>query len=95
MNKKVFVGNLSYSVSEMRLEEVFSEYGTVESVKIITDKYTGKSRGFGFVEMSEPEEAQNAIEALNGTDLEGRNIVVNKANPPKSRSDSGDRGSRW
>jgi RNA recognition motif-containing protein len=63
------------------LQEIFSAHGTVESVRIITDKFSGRSRGFGFVEMSSSEEAQRAIQALNGTDLEGRSITVNEARP--------------
>lgn len=77
----IFVGSLPYSIVEADLEEAFSDYGTVESVKVITDKFSGKSKGFGFIEMPNDEEAQNAIEALNGASVEGRTIVVKKSEP--------------
>lgn len=69
MNKKLYVGGLPYSVKDEQLHELFAAHGTVESAKVITDRYTDRSQGFGFVEMSSPEECQKAIEALNGTDL--------------------------
>ena len=75
----IYVGNLGYSVSEERLSEIFSEYGTVVSVKIITDKFTGKSRGFGFVEIDGENNGNKAIEGLHETEVEGRKLVVNKA----------------
>ena len=81
MSTKLYVGNLSFSVSSDDLGNFFSEAGTVESAKVIEDRETGRSRGFGFVEMSSPEEAQAAIEQFNGQDLEGRSIVVNEARP--------------
>ena len=77
----IYVGNLNYKLQESELEEIFAEYGEVSSVKIITDKYTGKSKGFGFVEMPEDEQAESAIEALDGKEVNGRQLRVNKARP--------------
>lgn len=77
----IFVGSLPFSTGEAELSEAFEAYGTVDSAKIIKDKFTGKSRGFGFVEMPNDEEGERAIEALNGSGLSGRNIVVNKSEP--------------
>ena len=95
MSNKLYVGGLPYSVTEGRLQELFAAHGTVESAKVITDKFTGQSRGFGFVEMSSGAEAQKAIEALNGTQLDGRTLIVNEARPQERRSDAGGgRGSR-
>ena len=96
MNNKLYVGGLPYSVTETQLEEVFAPHGTVESARVITDRMTGRSRGFGFVEMSSPEEAEEAIQKLNGTDLEGRSLTVNEAKPQQPRSDGGGGGGgRW
>jgi len=83
MDNKLYVGNLSYSLTEEDLKKFFAEAGSVESATIITDKISGRSKGFGFVEMSSEEEAQKAIEAFDGKDLDGRNIVVNVARPKK------------
>ena len=83
MNNKLYVGNLSYSLTEEDLKKFFAEAGSVESATIITDKISGRSKGFGFVEMSSEEEAKKAIEAFDGKDLDGRNIVVNEARPKK------------
>lgn len=91
-SNKLYVGGLPYSVTEDRLEELFAEHGTVESARVITDKFTGRSRGFGFVEMSSQEEAQAAIDKLNGTDLEGRSLTVNEAKPREPRSGGGGGG---
>lgn len=77
----IFVGSLPFSIDEADLRDSFGVYGTVNSVKIITDKFTGRSKGFGFVEMSNDEEAQKAIDELNGATVEGRTIVVNKSEP--------------
>jgi len=77
----IFVGNLDFKVNEQELENLFSEFGNIRSTKVITDKFTGRSRGFGFVEMEDREEAEKAINALNGTSLKGREIVVNEAKP--------------
>jgi RNA recognition motif-containing protein len=86
MNKKLFVGGLPYKVTDDRLDEVFAVHGTVESARVVTDKYTGESRGFGFVEMSSPAEAQAAAEGLNETELDGRRITVEVARPREERS---------
>ena len=83
--KKLFVGSLPFATKEDELKDLFSGVGTVESAIIIMDKMTGRSKGFGFVEMSSEEEAQKAVETLNGADLGGRNIVVNIARPKEDR----------
>ena len=77
----IFVGKLSYSTNEMELQQAFEAYGEVSSCKIIMDRFTGRSKGFGFVEMDNDAEASAAIDGLNGTELDGRTIVVNKARP--------------
>jgi RNA recognition motif-containing protein len=92
MGSKLYVGGLPYSVTEGRLQELFSTHGTVESANVISDKFTGKSRGFGFVEMSSSSEAQSAIQALNGTDFEGRSLTVNEAKPMAKRDNFGGGG---
>jgi RNA recognition motif-containing protein len=89
MSKKLYVGNLSYSTTEQMLTDSFAECGTVESVKIITDRDSGRSKGFGFVEMSSDEEAQAAISKFDGGDLDGRSIKVNEAKPMAPRSGGG------
>jgi len=89
MGNKLYVGGLPYSVTEGRLQEIFAAHGTVESARVITDKFTGQARGFGFVEMSSGGEAQKAISALNGTQLEGRTLVVNEARPQERRDGGG------
>lgn len=94
MSAKLFVGNLSYQATEEDLRELFQQAGTVESVRIITDQFTGRPRGFGFVEMSTKEEAERAIEQLNGRLFRDRNLVVNEARPQPSRSPGGGRGRR-
>jgi len=81
MGKKLFIGNLPYETGDADLEKLFSELGKVESAAIITDRNTGRSRGFGFVEMVAEEDVAKAIEKLNGSDLSGRNIVVAEARP--------------
>ena len=81
MNNKLFVGSLPFSTTEDELREVFSQAGEVASARVITDKFTGKSRGFGFVEMANAEGAQKAIETLNGYELGGRKITVSEARP--------------
>ncbi len=98
MNKKLYVGGLPYSVTEDKLQEIFSAHGTVESARVITDRFTGRSRGFGFVEMSSEEEAQTAIDSLNGSDLDGRSLTVNEARPQENRGGGGGGGGggdRW
>ena len=94
MGNKLYVGGLPYSVTEGRLQEIFEAHGTVESARVISDKFTGQSRGFGFVEISSGGEAQKAIESLNGTQLDGRTLVVNEAKPQERREGGGggDRG---
>ena len=94
MSNKLYVGGLPYSVTEGQLQELFAAHGTVESVKVISDKFTGQSRGFGFVEMSSGGEAQKAMQALNGTQLDGRTLVVNEAKPMGSRDAGGGGGGR-
>jgi RNA recognition motif-containing protein len=86
MGKKLYVGNLSYQVDSSALEQLFSAHGTVESAQIITDRDTGQSKGFGFVEMGSDAEAQAAIAALNGQDNGGRALTVNEAKPKENRS---------
>ena len=86
MPSKLYVGNLAYSVSNSDLEELFSQAGQVQSATVITDKFSGQSKGFGFVEMSTPEEAANAIRQFNDAELKGRNIKVNEAKPRESSS---------
>jgi len=92
MGNKLYVGGLPYSVTEGRLQEIFAAHGTVESAKVISDKFTGQSRGFGFVEMSSGGEAQKVMEALNGTQLDGRTLVVNEAKPMGNRDGGGGGG---
>ena len=89
MGKKLYVGNLSYNVDSSVLEQLFSPHGTVESAQIINDRDTGRSKGFGFVEMSNDEEARSAINQLNGSTLEGRSIIVNEANERPDRGRGG------
>ncbi len=84
-NKKLFVGSLPWAVDDAKLAEMFAQAGNVVSAQVVKDRDTGRSRGFGFVEMSTDEEAQNAVNNLNGTDIEGRKIVVNIARPREDR----------
>lgn len=86
---KLYVGNLSYSLSDSDLEQAFSEYGEVLSAKIIMDRETNRSKGFGFVEFGSNEAATNAINAMNGKEVSGRTLVVNEARPPKPRPAGG------
>lgn len=83
----IYVGNLSYKVEESELKELFEEYGEVTSVKIIADKYSGRSKGFGFIEMANEEEAKAAINELNGKEIDGRQAVVNIARPRRTDDD--------
>jgi RNA recognition motif-containing protein len=85
MEAKLYVGNLPYNVTEERLQQYFAQQGSVINVRIITDKFSGRSKGFGFVEMSSEQEAEKAIATLNGTDFEGRNMVVSEARPQAPR----------
>ena len=88
-SNKLYVGGLPYSVTDEKLEDLFSAHGTVESARVITDRMTGRSKGFGFVEMSSQEEAEVAIAKLNDSDCEGRTLVVNEAKPREKRSGGG------
>ncbi len=95
---KLYVGNLSFNSTESEIRTAFSEYGTVNTVSLITDRDTGRAKGFGFVEMSSANEGKAAIEGLNGTQFGDRAIVVNEARPKEdrpARSNSGSRGGRW
>jgi len=89
MGKKLYVGNLPFSATDDSLRQLFSQSGTVDSATIITDRDTGRSKGFGFVEMSSDQEASDAITKFNGTDFEGRSITVNEARPKVPRDDGG------
>ncbi|MFA6434427.1 MAG: RNA-binding protein [Elusimicrobiales bacterium] len=91
MSKRIYVGGLPFSANDEQLSAVFAAHGSVTSAKVITDKFSGQSRGFGFVEMSNDEEAMAAIEKLNGSDMEGRKLTVNEARPMEAR-DGGSRG---
>jgi RNA recognition motif-containing protein len=99
MGRKLYLGNLAFSVTEDHLSEKLSEFGTVESVKIISDRDTGQSKGFGFAEMSSDSEAHAVIDALNGKDFNGRPLVVNVARPqerkPRGGGGGGGGGNRW
>ena len=89
MGKKLYVGNLSYDTTDSTLEQMFGAYGTVQSAQVIMDRATGRSKGFGFVEMGSDQEAQAAIAALNGKQVEGRSLTVNEAKP---KTEGGGRG---
>jgi RNA recognition motif-containing protein len=92
----IYCGNLSYDLTEEELRELFSAHGTVDSARIITDKFSGRSKGFGFVEMPDDSEAQAAISALNGKDYKGRDMKVNEARPREERGGrGGGGGGRW
>ena len=93
MGSKVYVGGLPYSATQTELTDLFSTHGTVQSANVISDKFTGQSRGFGFVEMSSPSEAQAAITALHSTEMDGRTLTVNEAKPMAPRSGGGGFGS--
>jgi cold-inducible RNA-binding protein len=103
--KNIFVGNLNFNTGEDELRQMFEQYGQVDRVSIMTDRDTGRSRGFGFVEMTNAEDGEKAIAALNGTQMGGRTLNVNEARPKMERSgggggggrgrDRGDRGGRW
>ena len=100
MGKKLYVGNLSYEVAQSDLETLFAPHGMVQSAQVIMDRDTGRSKGFGFVEMGKNEEAQAAISALNGKDVKGRALTVNEARPREdrggpNRGSSSGRGERY
>ena len=94
MNTKLFVGNLSFNTTENDLQDAFAAHGAVTEANLMMDRATGRPRGFGFITMGSPEEAQKAIDALNGTMLGDRNITVNEARPREERSGGGFRGGR-
>jgi RNA recognition motif-containing protein len=100
MSTKLFVGNLSFNTTENDLQDAFAAHGTVTEVNLMMDRSTGRPRGFGFVTMGSPEDAQKAIEAMNGATLDGRNLTVNEARPKEERTGGGggfrggDRGGR-
>ena len=94
MSTKLFVGNLSFQTTENDLQDAFQQFGTVTEVNIVTDRMSGRPRGFGFVTMETPEAAQAAITGLGGTDLGGRNISVTEARPREERSGGGNGGGR-
>ena len=93
--KKIYVGNLSYDATEDDLRQAFGQYGEVASVAVITDRETGRPRGFAFVEMSDDNEAKNAIDGLNEAEIAGRAVNVNEARPKAPRSGGGGGGGRW
>ena len=94
MSKKLYVGNLSYSVGNSELEELFAAFGTVDSAVVINDRDTGRSKGFGFVEMADDQDADTAIEQLNGKENDGRALTVNVARPREDRGGGGGGGGR-
>jgi RNA recognition motif-containing protein len=94
MNTKLFVGNLSFNTTENDLQDAFAAHGTVTEANLMMDRATGRPRGFAFVTMSSPEEAQKAIDALNGATMDGRNLTVNEARPKEERTGGGFRGGR-
>ena len=94
MSTKLFVGNLSFNTTENDLQDAFAAHGTVVEANLMMDRMTGKPRGFGFITMSTPEEAQKAIDSLNGTELDGRALTVNIARPREERSGGGGGGRR-
>ena len=91
----IYVGNLSYETTDRDLPTTFEQYGAVSTARVATDKYTGKSRGFGFVEMANTAEAHKAIESLNGRDMGGRALNVNEARPREDRGERRQSSSRW
>ena len=98
MPKKLYVGNLAYAVTDQHLNELFSGIGAVQSAAVISDKFSGQSKGFGFVEMNDDKQAAQAISTLDGTEFMGRNLKVNEAKPRENRNGGGDRnggGGRW
>ncbi len=94
MGTRLYIGNLSYSTGQDELESLFAEAGNVKDCQLVLDRFTGKSRGFAFVEMADQESATKAVEMINGRDVDGRSLVVNEARPRTERNDRGDRGDR-
>jgi RNA recognition motif-containing protein len=92
VGKKLYCGNLSYNVASSDLDQIFGEYGTVKSAEVIMDRDTGRSKGFGFVEMNSDQEAEAAIAGVNGKEHDGRTLTVNEARPREARSGGGGRG---
>jgi RNA recognition motif-containing protein len=92
MGKKLYVGNLAYGITDSDLEQMFAAHGTVQSAQVIMDRDTGRSKGFGFVEMGSDQEAQTAIAAMNGKEVEGRSLTVNEARPKEGGGGGGGRG---
>ena len=92
MATKLYVGNLSYQTTDQQLNDLFSEAGNVSSAQVVTDRYTGQARGFGFVEMASEDEAQQAIAAINGRNIDGRALVVNESRPREGGGGGGSRG---
>ncbi len=92
----IYVGNLPYSVTDGELQDLFAQFGEVSSARVISDRETGRAKGFGFVEMRDSAEANKAIEALNGSDMNGRALRVNESQPkPRTMGGGGGRGGRW
>jgi len=94
MNSKLFVGNLSFNITENDLQDAFAAHGTVVETNLMMDRATGRPRGFGFITMSSPQEAEKAIAAMNGATLDGRNLTVNEAKPREERAPGGGGGRR-
>ena len=94
MNTKLFVGNLSFNTTENDLQDAFAAHGTVVEANLMVDRASGRPRGFAFITMGSPEEAQKAIDALNGANLDGRNLTVNEARPREERAGGGSGGGR-
>src|SRR2546421_7047956 len=94
MGKKLYVGNLSYSLGDSELQQIFEAHGAVQSAQVVMDRDTGRSKGFGFVEMGSDQEAQAAIAALNGKEVDGRSLTVNEARPKEGGGGGGGRGGR-
>jgi RNA recognition motif-containing protein len=92
MGRKLYVGNLAYSVTDSTLEQLFAAHGSVQSAQVIMDRDTGRSKGFGFVEMGSDQEAQAAIQAMNGKEIDGRTLTVNEARPKEGGGGGGGRG---
>ena len=92
MATKLYVGNLSYQTTDQQLSELFAEAGNVTSAQVVTDRYTGQARGFGFVEMASEDEARQAIAAINGRNIDGRALVVNESKPREGGGGGGSRG---